>query len=182
MKKMLVAVLSVLLILASFVPVAFADPNKDKNKDKQEEKKTEQAERKEVVEERKEEVKERIEERKEEREVIKEDFRDRMEERKEIQEASKEQLKEQRQLVLEYKFQLKELKLMLKDLTEEERDEYRDELLALMIQVKEAHRAQLEISRAYRTQIKEILPGVRTGQELPSQEEVEDAIEVLGDI
>lgn len=177
MKKMLVAIFAVLLILTSFVPVVFAapKPDKDKNKDKQTEKKTEQQERKE-------EVKDRVEERKQEREEIKEDFRARMLERKEIRESSKEQLKEQHQLVLEYKLQLKELKAQLEGLTEEEREAYKDEIAALMLQVREAHKAQLQIAQAYRAEIKEILPGVRAGQEIPSEEEVQDAIEVLGDV
>jgi hypothetical protein len=182
MKKMLIAVLAVLLIGTSFVPVVFADPGNNPNKDKQAEKKAEQAEKKAEQAERKEEVKERIEERKQEREEIKEDFQIRMEERKEIKETSKEQLKNQRQVVLEYKLQLQELKLKLADLTEEEREQHKDELEALMLQVKQAHRAQLEIARAYRAEIKEILPGVRAGQELPSEEEVQDAAKVLGDI
>lgn len=178
MKKIMVTFLSLILLISLFTPVAFADSDKDKP-DKSE-KAAQQQEKKDEQQEKKAAVKERIQERKEAREELKAEFQERMLERQQLRDASKAEIKEQRQLVLQYKEQLKEFKGELEGLSDEERAEYSDEIKALVLQIRNAHKQQLEIARAYKDQIKEILPGVRTG-EAPSKEEVQDVAEAVID-
>ena len=186
MRKLLFVLLALTFVIAVFAPVAFADSDKEKDNGKNseawQEKKDEQEAKKEEQEAKKEEQQAQVEERKEEQAQLKEEFTERMMERAELKDATKEQLKEQRELVLEYKNQLKLLKEELEGLTEEERLLYADEIEALMLQIRQAHKNQLEIMKASKDEIKEILPGVRVGNP-PSEEEVEEVIEeVLGDL
>jgi chromosome segregation ATPase len=199
MRKILIVTIVAALLLSLAAPIAFADPDNDKanskSQEKQEQKEEAKADREEAKTEREQlkdqktlEREEKLQERKEERETLKEDFRERMMERAELRTAAKEELRAQRQVVQEYKLQLQTLLEEL-GLTEEEIEAmspeelaaYSGEIESLMEQIRLAQKQQLEIVRAYKDDIKEIYPGVRTGQ-APSQEEVEEAVEVLDDL
>jgi hypothetical protein len=69
----------------------------------------------------------------------------------------------------------------IEGMSDEELAAYSEEIESLMAQIRDAHKQQLEVFRAYKSDMKEIYPGVRTGQ-APSKEEVEDVIEVLDDL
>lgn len=180
MKKILVALLVVLLLMTMFAPLAFAQEGNNRDNDNKptaEEKQEAKSERQE----KKDAIKTRIEERKAVREKKMTAFRERMLQRKELREASKEELKAQRVLVQEVKLQLKDLRASLEGLTDEERAAYHDEIVALRQSIKDTHKQKLEIARAYREQIKEIFPGVRTDQ-APTVPEVEEAVTAANEL
>ncbi len=181
MTKIFIALLVVMLIVGTLAPVAFAKGNS--NVEAQEERKAERdadkAERDAAK-----------QERADERAQIKAEFKERMLERAQIRTATKEQLRTQRELVAGYKLELKTMRQYFETLTdeeiaamtEEERVAYGAEVDALKTQIKDTHKYNLEIIRAAHAEIKEIFPGVRAGNQPPTEEEVVDAQEIIEDL